>query len=74
MKDMFGLTGSKGFSPPGWVWSMVKQPRSCQGECGVEVLTKEHPEQGVVAHSFNPSTWEAEASRFLSSRPAWSTA
>ena len=28
---------------------------------------------GVVAHAFNPSTWEAEASEFLSSRPAWST-
>jgi hypothetical protein len=28
---------------------------------------------GVVAHTFNPSTWEAEAGRFLSSRPAWST-
>jgi hypothetical protein len=27
----------------------------------------------VVAHAFNPSTWEAEAGRFLSSRPAWST-
>jgi hypothetical protein len=27
----------------------------------------------VVAHSFNPSTWEAEAGEFLSSRPAWST-
>jgi hypothetical protein len=27
----------------------------------------------VVAHAFNPSTWEAEASGFLSSRPAWST-
>jgi hypothetical protein len=26
----------------------------------------------VVAHSFNPSTWEAEAGRFLSSRPSWS--
>ena len=24
----------------------------------------------VVAHTFNPSTWEAEAGRFLSSRPA----
>jgi hypothetical protein len=27
----------------------------------------------VVAHTFNPSTWEAEAGRSLSSRPAWST-
>jgi hypothetical protein len=27
----------------------------------------------VVAHAFNPSTWDAEAGRFLSSRPAWST-
>jgi hypothetical protein len=24
-------------------------------------------------HAFNPSTWEAEAGGFLSSRPAWST-
>jgi hypothetical protein len=24
-------------------------------------------------HVFNPSTWEAEAGRFLSSRLAWST-
>jgi hypothetical protein len=29
--------------------------------------------QEVVAHAFNPSTWEAEAGRFLSSRPVWST-
>jgi hypothetical protein len=27
----------------------------------------------VVMHAFNPSTREAEAGRFLSSRPAWST-
>jgi hypothetical protein len=24
-------------------------------------------------HAFHPSTWEAEAGGFLSSRPAWST-
>jgi hypothetical protein len=27
----------------------------------------------VVASAFNPSTWEAEAGGFLSSRAAWST-
>jgi hypothetical protein len=29
--------------------------------------------RAVVALAFNPSTREAEAGRFLSSRPAWST-
>jgi hypothetical protein len=29
--------------------------------------------QAVVVHVFNPSTWEADAGRFLSLRPAWST-
>jgi hypothetical protein len=29
--------------------------------------------RAVVANAFNPSTWEAEADGFLSSRPAWST-
>jgi hypothetical protein len=28
---------------------------------------------GMVAHAFNPSTWETEAGGFLSSKPAWST-
>jgi major histocompatibility complex class I len=28
---------------------------------------------GMVTHAFNPSTQEAEAGGFLSSRPAWST-
>jgi hypothetical protein len=32
-----------------------------------------HNIQAVVAHAFNPSTWEAESGGFLSSRPAWST-
>jgi hypothetical protein len=27
----------------------------------------------VVAHAFNPSTWEAEVGKALSSRPVWST-
>jgi hypothetical protein len=36
-------------------------------------LIEEKVELGVVAHSFNPSAEEAEAGRFLSSRPAWCT-
>lgn len=27
----------------------------------------------MVAHTFNPNTWEAKAGRSLNSRPAWST-
>jgi hypothetical protein len=35
------------------------------------VTEMSHP--GMVTHAFNPSTQEAEAGGFLSSRPAWST-
>jgi hypothetical protein len=35
-------------------------------------LSSYPPSLAVVAHAFNPSTWEAETGRFLSSRPAWS--
>jgi hypothetical protein len=27
--------------------------------------------QAMVIHTFNPSTWEAEAGRFFILRPAW---
>jgi hypothetical protein len=37
------------------------------------ILKSDTAKPGVVAHAFNPSTWEAEAGGFLSSRPAWST-
>jgi hypothetical protein len=36
-------------------------------------LNKLDSKPGVVAHAFNPSTQDAEAGVFLSSRPAWST-
>jgi hypothetical protein len=36
-------------------------------------LIKKNKGWAMVAHAFNPSTWEAEAGWFLSSRPAWST-
>jgi hypothetical protein len=35
--------------------------------------TKQVEDPGMMAHAFNPSTQEAEAGGFLSSRPAWST-
>jgi hypothetical protein len=34
---------------------------------------QKHGVLGMVAHTFNPSTREAEAGGFLSLRPAWST-
>jgi hypothetical protein len=34
---------------------------------------KKNYSRAVVAPAFDPSTWEAEAGGFLSSRPAWST-
>jgi hypothetical protein len=42
---------------------------------GLAVLgsIKKQAEPGELANAFNPSTWEAEAGRFLSLRPAWST-
>jgi hypothetical protein len=38
-----------------------------------KLCPKHKVELGVAAHAFNPSTWEAEAGRFLSLRPSWST-
>jgi major histocompatibility complex class I len=38
-----------------------------------KIYVKKILKRAVVAHAFNPSTWEAEAGRFLSLRPAWST-
>jgi hypothetical protein len=35
--------------------------------------SKNKKRRAVVAHAFNPSTWEAEAGGFLSAKPAWST-
>ena len=35
--------------------------------------TKVEYQAGVVELVFDPSTWEAEAGRALSSRPGWST-
>jgi major histocompatibility complex class I len=39
----------------------------------IKTFLKINLKPDVVVHAFNPSTWEAEAGRFLSLRPAWST-
>jgi hypothetical protein len=36
-------------------------------------LKRDNCSWAVVPPTFNPNTWEAEAGRFLSLRPAWST-
>jgi hypothetical protein len=36
-------------------------------------LFKNKTKPGMVLHVFNPLAWEAEAGKFLSLRPAWST-
>jgi hypothetical protein len=48
---------------------MLEEPISSKSN----IIKRFQPVLGVVAHAFNPSTQEAEAGGFLSSRPAWST-
>ena len=40
----------------------------------IKCILKLHHRQSVVGHTFNPSSWEAEAGRSLSLRPTGSTA
>jgi hypothetical protein len=34
---------------------------------------KKYPQQDLVSHALNTSTWEAEAGRFMNSMPPWIT-
>jgi hypothetical protein len=52
-------------------WEMLYLLRGLDSPWHWFVISRK--QSGVVAHAFNPSTWEAEAGVFLSSRPAWST-
>ena len=49
------------------------QSSAAEGFVFSYIFRKNHWCWAVVAHAFNPSTWEAEASEFLSSKPAWYT-
>jgi hypothetical protein len=60
------------------IWLVFPGIRTCRlqqfiSQINQSVTLKTRDQPGVVAHAFNPSTWEAEAGGFLSSRPAWST-
>jgi major histocompatibility complex class I len=44
-----------------------------KGKGEIIVISNNKVVPGMVAHAFNAYTQEAEAGRFLSSRPAWST-
>ena len=60
-------------------YSSVQKPRKAFVAClsppwiSKCLKTKTVAVWGMVAHAFNPSTWESEAGGFLSSMPAWST-
>jgi hypothetical protein len=45
------------------------QPANVENQNGIK---KGFTFQAVVVHAFNPSTWEAEPDRFLSSISVWS--
>jgi hypothetical protein len=51
----------------------VRSDQQHQEHTHVHEINMQDRSGAVVVHAFNPSTWEAEASRFLSSRTAWST-
>jgi hypothetical protein len=50
-----------------------KKRRKIRGKIGNKYHVEDRREPGVMAHTFYPSTREAEAGGFLSLRPAWST-
>jgi hypothetical protein len=55
------------------IWCPKKERKEGRKEGREGGREGERVGQAVVAQAFNPSTREAEAGRFLSSRPAWST-
>ena len=68
-------------SPLGFVCKMLTTVPGVNGQAHSKLefapllkwIKSNSSEPGVVVHAFNPSTQEAEAGGFLSSRPAWST-
>ena len=64
----------QGFSVLPWLsWNSLCRPGWPRTQKSMCLCLPSAGIKGVVAHAFNPSTREAEADGFLSSRPAWST-
>jgi hypothetical protein len=64
--------GTHGMGDRGWEIDWINSALSQNAE-GRALIQNSESMPGVVAHAFNPSTWEAEAGGFLSSRPVWPT-
>jgi hypothetical protein len=70
LNEMIWLSGHIPLSLNVWFWlNRNSSSLLCHQNYVIEVSLL----PGVGAHAFNPSTREAEAGGFLSSRPAWST-
>jgi hypothetical protein len=52
-------------------WGKVSETDQLKGR--IQKEKGKEKSRAVVAHTFNPSTWEAEAGGLLNLRPAWST-
>jgi hypothetical protein len=58
-----------------WLYNDIFHELKPKGKNKIKILLKKKKKstsRAVVADTFSPSTWEAEAGGFLSSRPAWS--
>jgi hypothetical protein len=53
--------------------SVKRRAKTRSPHIGKQVFYKNTWCRALVAHDFSPSTQEAEAGGFLTSRPAWST-
>jgi hypothetical protein len=82
-RRLYGVTGTETAIPkfriaPLWSGDVIlkinfSSPKHPLSAYLITATRKDTKGQAVVAHACNPSTWDAEAGGFLSSRPAWST-
>jgi hypothetical protein len=71
--EVLGTWGERMARAEGGERSHHRLKKECAGGERKQPCVKREEKPGVVAHAFNPSTREAEAGGFLSSRPVCST-